>query len=105
MLDLSPRQLAILRAVLARHVPGREVRAFGSRVTGRAWRYSDLDLVVMGDEPLPAPVRANLVADLEDSDLPFRVDLIEARDLPTSWAAGFEDRSESIFQPAEAAEP
>ncbi len=105
MLDLSPRQMAILRAVLARHVPGREVRAFGSRVTGRVWRYSDLDLVVMGDEPLPAPVRAHLVADLDDSDLPFRVDLIEARDLPASWAAGFEGRSEPIFHPTEAAEP
>ena len=105
MLDLSPRQLDILRAILARHVPGREVRAFGSRVTGRAWRYSDLDLVVMGDEPLPDLVRANLVADLEESDLPFRVDLIEAPDLPASRTAGFEARSEPISRPAEAAEP
>jgi uncharacterized protein len=102
MLDLSPRQIDILRAVLARHVPGREVRAFGSRVSGRAWRYSDLDLVVMGDEPLADLVRANLVADLEESELPFRVDLIEARDLPAAWVEGFDARSEPIYQPAEA---
>lgn len=105
MLDLSPRQMTILRAILARHVPGREVRAFGSRVTGRAWRYSDLDLVVMGDEPLADLVRASLVADLEESDLPFHVDLIEARDLPAAWAAGFDDRSEPIFPSVEVTEP
>lgn len=105
MLDLSPRQLAIIRALLASHLTGREVRAFGSRVSGRAWRYSDLDLVVMGDEPLPDLVRANLVADLEESDLPFRVDLIEARDLPAAWAAGLDARSEPIFPPVGMAEP
>lgn len=82
MLDLSPTQLATVRRILARHVPEREVRAFGSRVTGRAWRYSDLDLVILGAEPLPALTLARLRADFEDSDLPFRVDVIEERDLP-----------------------
>lgn len=96
MLDLTPRQLAIVRGLLARHIPGREVRAFGSRVSGRAWRYSDLDLVVMGTEPLPDLVLATLRADLEDSDLPFRVDLIEARDLPANWTVHHQGQSERI---------
>lgn len=54
MLDLTPEQRDTVTRILARHVPEREVRAFGSRVTGRAWRYSDLDLVILGAEPLPA---------------------------------------------------
>jgi predicted nucleotidyltransferase len=82
MLDLTVKQLDAVRRILARHVPDREVRAFGSRVTGRAWRYSDLDLVILGAEPLPALTLARLRADFEDSDLPFRVDVIEERDLP-----------------------
>jgi uncharacterized protein len=85
MLDLTPAQLATVRAVLARRVPEREVRAFGSRVTGRAWRYSDLDLVVMGAAPVPELTLAHLRADFEDSDLPFRVDVMEQRDLPAAW--------------------
>lgn len=34
----------------------------------------------MGCEPLPDLVLANPRTDLEDSDLPFRVDLLEERD-------------------------
>jgi predicted nucleotidyltransferase len=96
MLDLSPTQLATVRRILARQVPGREVRAFGSRVTGRAWRYSDLDLVIMGAEPLPALTLARLRADFEDSDLPFRVDVLEERDLPDAWSGSFTRDSEPL---------
>jgi predicted nucleotidyltransferase len=67
---------------LARHLPNRQVRAFGSRATGRAWCYSDLDLLVMGSVPIPDLTLASLRADFEDSDLPFRVDVLEERDLP-----------------------
>jgi len=95
-LDLTPKQLAIVRTLLARRVPDREVRAFGSRVTGRAWRYSDLDLVVMGSERLPDITLARLRADLEDSDLPFRVDLIEEPELPAAWAERFAAESEPV---------
>lgn len=96
MLELSPSQRDTVRRILARHVPQREVRAFGSRVTGRAWRYSDLDLVVIGAEPLSDLTLANLRADFEDSDLPFRVDLLEARDLPPHSLAAFIRRSEAL---------
>lgn len=82
MLDLTSDQLETVRKILARHLPDRRVCAFGSRVTGRAWRYSDLDLLVMGSEPIPDLALASLRADFEDSDLPFRVDVIEERDLP-----------------------
>jgi type I restriction enzyme S subunit len=99
MLDLTREQLAAVRAILAHRVPGREVRAFGSRVTGRAWRYSDLDLVVMGDAPLPALTLAHLRADFEDSDLPFRVDVLEARDLPADSPAAAGDET-AVIQPA-----
>jgi len=87
MLDLTPDQLETVRKILARHLPDRQVCACGSRVTGRAWRYSDLDLLVMGSEPIPDLALASLRADFEDSDLPFRVDVIEERDLPLASRA------------------
>ena len=101
MLDLSPTQLDTVRRILARQVPGREVRAFGSRVTGRAWRYSDLDLVIMGAEPLPALALARLRADFEDSDLPFRVDVLEVRDLPDAWMSAGKEHTEPFSAPAD----
>lgn len=87
----------MVRALLAQHVPDRKARAFGSRVGGRARRWSDLDLVVMGAEPIPGLVHAHLRADFEDSDLPFRVDLLEVRDLPGAWIARFGEQSERVY--------
>ena len=47
--DITPQHLEIVTNILRRHLPDREVWAYGSRVTGRSWRYSDLDLVALGD--------------------------------------------------------
>lgn len=96
MLDLSPEQLALLRAILAARLPHREVRAFGSRVSGRAKPHSDLDLVVMGEEPIPDPVLAELNADLDDSNLPFRVDVVLWREAPPSLRETIAQRSTPI---------
>jgi type I restriction enzyme S subunit len=62
---------------LARKHPNHEVWAFGSRVTGSAKEFSDLDLVVIGEKPLSLAVHANLVDDFSESDLPYNVDVID----------------------------
>ncbi|MGB9406768.1 MAG: nucleotidyltransferase domain-containing protein [Terracidiphilus sp.] len=74
-LDLLPGELEIVREILRRHVPEREVWAFGSRVKGKARPYSDLDITILGDERLPLSTRANLAEDFSESDLPFKVDI------------------------------
>lgn len=56
---------------------GREVWAYGSRVQGDARKYSDLDLVVRGDEPIEQDVLFWLKEAFETSDLPFRVDILD----------------------------
>lgn len=76
-MDLKPEHRSIVCAILARHLPGREVKIFGSRANGTAKPYSDLDLVIMGDEPLPVTTMRILHDAFDDSDLPFQVDLVE----------------------------
>ena len=76
-IDVAPRALEIVLDVLARHLPDHEVRLMGSRVTGHAKPFSDLDLIVMGDEPLGLGTLAGLRDAFDDSDLPFAVDIIE----------------------------
>jgi len=75
--DLRPDHWDTVRSALRRHVPDREVLAFGSRATWTAKDYSDLDLAIMGEEPLPLHTAAALSEALGDSDLPFRVDVVE----------------------------
>ncbi len=74
MIDLMPDHLKIVRDILQRHVPKCEVRAFGSRVTGKAWRYSDLDLAIVGEQKLDWSVMASLREAFEASDLTIIID-------------------------------
>ncbi len=76
-LDVQPQHLQTVLEILRRHVPEREVRAFGSRVTGKAKKFSDLDLVIMGNTPVPSFTLARLADEFDESDLPFKVDLVD----------------------------
>ena len=76
-ISITPVELEIVRAILARLVPEREVRAFGSRVTGPVKKFSDLDLAVMGEAPLAAAILTDLAEGFRESDLPFKVDVVD----------------------------
>ncbi len=76
-LDLRPDHLDIVRDILHRHVPDRKVLSFGSRATWTAKDYSDLDLAILGDEPLSLNVASALTESFEESDLPFKVDFVD----------------------------
>src|ERR1035441_212604 len=76
-LGLSPQDVSALLAILKRYAPGAEVWAFGSRVTGKARPFSDLDVVLVQDEPLDAQTCAELHYALSESDLPVKVDVVE----------------------------
>lgn len=65
---------AILRAAGVDFAAQRPV-VFGSRADGTARRYSDIDLGFAG-EPLSAPRLALLAEAFEDSELPYRVDIV-----------------------------
>ncbi len=76
-LDLRPSHWDIVCEILNKHVPDRKVLAFGSRATWTAKEYSDLDLAVLGDEPLLLNVKSALTEGFSESDLPFKVDIVE----------------------------
>ncbi len=75
--DMCPEHWAIVRDILRRHVPQHEVWAFGSRATGKAKPFSDLDLAIITETPLPLDVSAALADDFSASDLPWKVDMVD----------------------------
>jgi predicted nucleotidyltransferase len=77
MIDLAPHHLEKVRTILRKHVPQCEVRAFGSRVNRTAKGYSDLDLAVVASGKLSNDALRHLREALEESDLPFRVDVLD----------------------------
>jgi type I restriction enzyme S subunit len=79
-IDVSPAQWEIVRTILQQHVPQYAVWAFGSRAKWTAKPFSDLDLAIITDHVLEWRVSAALADDFSESDLPFKVDLVD-------WAA------------------
>ena len=77
LIDVRPDQWVIVRDILRKHVPQCEVWAFGSRAKGNAKQYSDLDLAVITKEPMSLQVSGALADDFAESDLPFKVDVVD----------------------------
>ncbi len=77
MIDAAPEYLQTIARILAKHVPGCEIRVFGSRVNGTAKKYSDLDLAVVGKTRMAPDVPWRLKEAFEMCDLPFRVDVVD----------------------------
>ncbi len=98
MLDLTPEQLAEVQRILRHHLPGRTVRVFGSRVRGTAKPFSDLDLVIMGDEPLDFRLLSALKDAFADSNLPFRVDVVEWAATSEAFRGIIEERWEIVTE-------
>lgn len=76
-IDLRPAEWEIICDLLQRHLPEREVWVFGSRVKGSAKPFSDLDLAVLGSQPLTLSALADLADGFSESDLPFKVDIVD----------------------------
>lgn len=85
-LSLSEGQARTMRRIVDSVLPGAEVWVFGSRATGRARPFSDVDLLITRPATLNWAQRAALSDAFEASDLPFRVDVVEAAGLAPGMA-------------------
>lgn len=54
-----------------------QVFVFGSRATGKAEKYSDYDIGIIGKKPVQWSVLAKIDDALEESDLPYKVDVVD----------------------------
>lgn len=80
MMDALTDITAIFRQFLT---PGEyDVFLFGSRVTGEASRFSDYDIGIRGKKPLPPAIKAQIEEALEESDIPYSVELVDFFFLP-----------------------
>ncbi|AJF07542.1 nucleotidyltransferase family protein [Geoalkalibacter subterraneus] len=77
-LKLRPAEQEIVLNILREYVPELDVWAFGSRVHGENLKpFSDLDLVIVTESPLDAGRMAELKEAFTESDLPFKVDVLD----------------------------
>ncbi len=74
MLSIEQRHLRLVQDILNKYPY--TFYAFGSRVKGNSKRGSDLDICFY--EEIPLNVLSHLDEDFEESDLPFKVDIVNA---------------------------
>lgn len=101
MLDLSARDLDRVCAILHQHARGLRVLAYGSRVQGKARPTSDLDLALDAPAPVPLPVMGALQEALKESDLPFRVDVVDLASVTPDFQALIRSQAVEIAGAAE----
>ena len=101
MIDIKTDHFATVKQILAEYFPECEVRAFGSRVTKTAKSYSDLDLAVVGQNALDSDRFRHLKEAFEESNLPFRVDVLDWNLISESFHEVIEKQYE-IIQKAKA---
>lgn len=84
-LCLETEQLETVQRILSLHFEGLEVWAYGSRVTGvDLTPETELELVVITEKPLSFEDMTAIEKAFAESNLPFRVDIIDWVKLPES---------------------
>ncbi len=96
MIDATPEEMGIVDGLLSAYVPRCEVRAFGSRAKWEAKDHSDLDLVVKGESELDRGMIADLKDAFAESDLRFRVDVVDWHAVSDTFRDAIEGESVTI---------
>jgi predicted nucleotidyltransferase len=90
-LELSAGHQALVAEILRGHLPaGAIVHVFGSRANGRAKRYSDIDLLVDAGGRLDLAVSIALADAFDESDLPYKVDVVDLHGISPEFRAVIE---------------
>jgi predicted nucleotidyltransferase len=95
MYGLSEKEFQFLKEKLIQPLKDYHCRVylFGSRATAKQKKFSDIDILYSVDQnhPLPSYFISNLLIELEDSNFPYKVDLVDDKKLAKSYQPQIEN--------------
>jgi len=94
--DLSPKDLQILKEILAQFSEVKEVVVYGSRAKGTNNERSDIDLVIKNSE-IDRHTLGMIKYEVDNSDIPYLVDLQDYRNINNSNLLKQIDNSGVVF--------
>mgnify|MGYP001044242920 CR=1 FL=1 len=97
---LSERDISTIQDILMKYPDVKTVYIFGSRAVGKNKYGSDIDLAIM-NEGLNNYIVGQIKGDLEESSLPYRVDIVVYPDLDHKNLKDHIDRVGSLFYSSE----
>ncbi len=96
-INLDPKYLDIIVKILRTNLPPNDnVYVFGSRVTGRAKPFSDVDLLVDVSQPLTLEQLSLLNNEFDQSLLPYKVDIVDANSITESFRLAIQEQLVSL---------
>src|SRR3990167_6763673 len=98
MINLDNDTLNLLRKILKKYIPHYPVWLFGSRATHHIKPHSDIDLAVITQTPIDIGTISELASALSDSDLPYKVDVVDWSTIDDSFKKIIE-KQHDIIQP------
>ena len=82
---LSQKQIQNILKIIKSTLPHTKIYAFGSRVTGKARKYSDLDLALDNGKDIELSRLMELKERLSETDIPFVIDLIDYQSISLAF--------------------
>ncbi len=77
MIHITDREQQIILSILDQYINYKKIIVFGSRITERFHCSSDIDLAIVGDQPIDSSIFGLVLMELSDSDLPYKVDIVD----------------------------
>ena len=97
MIQVSEEEREIIDGIISQLAPDCDVLIFGSRYHGKAWEYSDLDLAFVAEGKLGFDRCYQLKEAFSESDLPFRVDVLDYNAISPEFRAIIDGGNEKIY--------
>lgn len=100
-ISIDSNHLETVKRILDLHFSGLEVLAYGSRVSGvNLTPDADLDIVVVSEKPLSLEDMISVEKAFAETELPFRVDIVDWAKLPESLQKAIK-KEHAVIQEAE----
>ena len=97
MIAVSPAEMEIILTIIKKHVPQCDLLAFGSRFKGPHEDASDLDLAIVGTEKLGLSLLGRIKEDFMESDIPFKVDILDYHSISPAFRKIVDNGHERIY--------
>lgn len=98
-IQISSAELQIIKGILQQVLPQQaKVWVFGSRATGKAKRYSDIDLAIdIHSKNLDLQMLGILDVLFEESELPWKVDIVDYNNVSKDFRAIIDHDKQLLF--------
>ena len=94
MINIEPRHLDMILSILKKY--DQTFYIFGSRITEKARRFSDVDLFYVDD--IPEKTIYSIQDDFEESDLPYTVDVVNYNRCQPYFQKIIKEKKELLYQ-------